>query len=277
MKKLIKVLLLMIILSTLAACGSSNSTEETTLLDDIKANGVLKVSVSPDFAPMEFVDASKTEQEQYVGFDIKLAQYIADELGVELYIDAMDFSSCQAAVSMGTDDISISGYAYTDERAENFNLSDSYYANDNNEQGILILAENADALQTAEDFSGKSISAQNGSLQWNLLTEQLPDVTANPIVDLNTAVLEVINGKVDGLCVAVTNGESYIANYPSLTLSSFQFNVTSDGNVVLIPKGETELTDAINTILAKAEAAGLYQQWYQEAVDLAASLGENVD
>ena len=276
MKKFIKVLLLMILLSTLVACGS-NPTEKTNLLAEVKTNGVLKVAVSPDFAPMEFVDASKSEQEQYVGFDIKLAQYIAAELGVELYIDAMDFSSCQAAVSMGTADISISGYAYTEDRAENYTLSNSYYADDNNQQGILILADHADELQTAEDFSGKTISAQNGSLQWNLLTDQLPEATANPIVDLNTAVLEVINGKVDGLCVAVTNGESYIANYPSLTLSGFQFNVTSDGNVILIPKGETELADAINTILAKAEAAGLYQQWYQEAVDLAASLGENVD
>ncbi|MEA5026533.1 MAG: transporter substrate-binding domain-containing protein [Erysipelotrichaceae bacterium] len=273
MKKIIKLLTVMVILTALFGC-SAKSTEEESLLDKIKAAGVLKVAVSPDFAPMEFIDASQADQAQYVGFDIALAQYIADELGVELYIDAMDFSSCQAAVSTGTVDISISGYAYTDERAENYTLSDPYYADDSDEQGILILAANADSLKTAEDFAGKSISAQNASLQWNLLTEQLPDAEANPIVDLNTAVLELINGKVDGLCVAVTNGESFIQNYPQLALSDYKFDVESDGNVILMPKGEDELAAEINTILAKAQAAGNYETWYTDAVELAKSLGQ---
>ena len=33
----------------------------------------LRVAMSPDFAPMEFVDASKTGQDQCVGFDVSLA------------------------------------------------------------------------------------------------------------------------------------------------------------------------------------------------------------
>ena len=54
---------------------------------------VLTVALSPDFAPMEFIDTSKSGQDQYVGFDVTLAKFIADELGMDLEIKAMSFDA----------------------------------------------------------------------------------------------------------------------------------------------------------------------------------------
>ena len=51
---------------------------------------------------MEFVDSSKTGQDQYVGFDITLAKYIAENLGVELVIEPMGFDASQTAVYTGS-------------------------------------------------------------------------------------------------------------------------------------------------------------------------------
>ena len=131
-----------------------------------KAAKTLTVAMSPDFAPMEFVDTSKTGQDQYVGFDVTLANFIASEMGLELVIKPMSFDACQAAVQSGTVDMSISGFSYTPTRAENFNLSDYYYAGDNEtEQTIICLAENAGKWTKAEDFSGLKVGAQVASLQ----------------------------------------------------------------------------------------------------------------
>ena len=47
---------------------------------------------------MEFVDASKSGQDQYVGFDVSLAKYIAEYIGVDLSIEAMNFDACQTAL-----------------------------------------------------------------------------------------------------------------------------------------------------------------------------------
>lgn len=278
MKKLCMVIALMLALTfVLSGCAKTTEAYDNGL-DKIMKTGKLVVALSPDFAPMEFVDATKSGQEQYVGFDVTLAKYIADALGVELVIEAMDFTACQAAVSEGAVDISISGYSYMPERAENFNLSDFYYAGDNeSEQCILILAANADSLKTKEDFAGKKISAQNASLQMSLLSEQLPDAVANPIVDLNTAVMELVNGYVDAVAVAKGNGEAYIANYPELALSEFQFTIEDEGNLVLIPKGEDELTAKINEILKTAYDGGLYAGWYEDAKALATSFGIEID
>ena len=70
--------------------------------------GSLTVAISPDFAPMEFVDVSKSGQDQYVGFDVTLDKYIAEELGLALVIKPMSFEACQAAVQNGSVDMSIS-------------------------------------------------------------------------------------------------------------------------------------------------------------------------
>lgn len=83
--------------------------ESQGVLDQIKADGVLYVTLSPDFAPIEFVDSSKDGQEQYVGFDVTLAKYIADYIGVDLVIEPMSFDACQTAVYTGSVPMSISG------------------------------------------------------------------------------------------------------------------------------------------------------------------------
>ena len=142
-------------------------------MDDIKAAGVLTVALSPDFSPMEFVDSSKEGQDAYVGFDVTLAKYIAEYFGVELEIQAMSFDACQTAVAMGAVDMSISGYSATPARAENFELSDPYFTEDDTTgQVLLVKAEDAEKYTTAESFDGADVGAQNASLQMDLLTSQ---------------------------------------------------------------------------------------------------------
>ena len=89
MKKFFALMLALVMALSLVACGSKADTtaddktddtaaaEPANALEKIRADGVLTVALSPDFSPMEFVDSSKTGQDQYVGFDITLAKYIA--------------------------------------------------------------------------------------------------------------------------------------------------------------------------------------------------------
>ena len=248
--------------------------ESQGVLDQIKADGVLYVTLSPDFAPMEFVDSSKDGQEQYVGFDVTLAKYIADYIGVGLVVEPMSFDACQTAVYTGSVPMSISGYSWTEERAENYEISDYYYAGDNEtEQVILIKKTDADKYTSAEDFSGMDVGAQNASLQMNLLTSQLPDANPITIGDLGVGVLELQNGSIEALAVAKGNAEMILDSNPDLMICPWEFEVAAEyeANVILITKGETALLNVINEALAKAYADGLYGTWYDDAVALAKS------
>lgn len=248
--------------------------ESQGVLDQIKADGVLYVTLSPDFAPMEFVDSSKDGQEQYVGFDVTLAKYIAEYIGVDLVIEPMSFDACQTAVYTGSVPMSISGYSWTEERSENYEISDYYYAGDNEtEQVILIKKTDADKYTSAEDFSGVDVGAQNASLQMNLLTSQLPDANPITIGDLGVGVLELQNGSIEALAVAKGNAEMIIDSNPDLMICPWEFEVAAEyeANVILITKGETALLNVVNEALAKAYADGLYGTWYEDAVALAKS------
>ena len=289
MKKYSKVLslaLAFVMLFALCACGAAETpaseapaeteapAESQGVLDQIKADGVLYVTLSPDFAPMEFVDSSKDGQEQYVGFDVTLAKYIAEYIGVDLVIEPMSFDACQTAVYTGSVPMSISGYSWTEERSENYEISDYYYAGDNEtEQVILIKKTDADKYTSAEDFSGVDVGAQNASLQMNLLTSQLPDANPITIGDLGVGVLELQNGSIEALAVAKGNAEMILDSNPDLMICPWEFEVAAEyeANVILITKGETALLNVVNEALAKAYADGLYGTWYEDAVALAKS------
>ena len=260
MKKLISAVLVLAMLFAFAGCNGSK--KET-----------LKVATSPDFAPMEFVDSSKKGQDSYVGFDITLAKYIADAMGKEIEIVPMSFDACKVAVEVGTVDMAISGFSWTEDRAKNYNMSDYYYAGDNEtEQTIVTAKENEGKFTSAADFSGKKVAAQTGSLQLDLCKEQLPaDCEIVEIGDLNTAFLQLKNGDFDAIAVAVGQAKVFISNNEdSVARAGFDFEVDpkSVGNVVLMQKGADELTAKVNEILAKAYSEGLYEQWYNEALAL---------
>lgn len=281
--KLVCIIMCIAMVAALCACGSSASTpsasdapasEPQNALEKIKAEGVLTVALSPDFSPMEFVDASKSGQEQYVGFDVSLAKYIAEYIGVDLTIEAMNFDACQTAVYTASVPMAISGFSWTEERAENYNISDYYYAGDNEtEQVLLIRSADADKYKAAEDFAGLDVGAQNASLQMQLVTEQLTDANPITIGDIGTGVLELQNGNIEALAVAKGNASMIISSNPDLAICSWEFDVKAEyeANVVLVTKGEDELLAVVNEALAKAYADGLYGEWYNAAVELAKS------
>lgn len=283
MKKLLSMLMALIMVLTMAACGSNAANPDpaddqtaapANALEKIKADGVLHVALSPDFSPMEFVDSSKSGQEQYVGFDVSLAKYIAEELGVTLEIDPMSFDASQTAVYTASVPMSISGYSWTEERAKNYEISDYYYAGDNEtEQVLLVKSENAAKYTKVEDFAGQDVGAQNASLQMQLLTEQIPDANPITIGDLSVGVMELKTGNIEALAVAKGNADMIIDANPDLVICEFQFEVKAEyeANVILITKGETELLAAVNEALAKAYADGLYGEWYDAAVELGKS------
>lgn len=260
------------LMATMSGCGSSQNR-----LEKILESGKLVLATSPDFAPLEFEDLSSGEA-QYVGSDIELAKYIAEKLGVELEISAMDFSAVQAAIPSGQADIAISGFARTEERAQNLELSTPFNITEDGGQTVLVAKGEGANYTAAEDFSGLQIGAQNGSLQYNLVSSQLPeDVEIVPVGSLNDGVLMLETGKIDALASDLSNAELLLESHDGIETTDFMFEYDSEGNVAAVKKGETELIEAVNEIIEEVNELGLYDQWKDEATELAKSLGLEVN
>lgn len=98
-------------------------TPEPTALERVKANGVLRVAICPDYAPFEF----QNEAEEIVGSDAKLANYLGNALGVAVtFVPVELFTDVLVAVDDGRADVAISCIADTAERRAAYALSDQY-------------------------------------------------------------------------------------------------------------------------------------------------------
>lgn len=261
MKKAIILLLAAVLLLSVVGCKKA---------EDKK----LTIAISPDFAPMEFVDTSKTGQDQYVGFDVTLANYLAQELGMELELKPMSFDACQTAVQLGSVDMSISGFSWTAEREENYLLSDYYIAGDNEtQQSVITVKAKEGTVTEAAGFAGWKVGAQAASLQEKLVQEALLPAGAEMVTykSIDDAVLALQTGKIDALAVAHGNGEAIISNNPDIAFTGYDFEVDPkyENNVILLNKNSTELLKKVNAALAKALAANLYDGWYEDAKALA--------
>jgi len=279
MKKVLLLALAAAMLFTLAACGQKPAAAPANRLEKILADGKLTVAVSPDFAPLEFVDPDKQGQDQYAGAEMAFARYIAEQLGVKLEIQTMEFDACQTAVASGLVDLSLSGYSYTPERAENMELSDFYNLNDVDEytQGVMVLAGDESKYTTAADFDGKKVAAQNASLQQSLTTEYLTGATLELVVTVQDGVNLLLTGRIDAVAMEIGAGEIYLGNNAGLAMADFKFDFSDTGTVMAAPKGEVELIAKMNEIVAKVNDEGLFSQWMDEAVARALELGIEVN
>ena len=279
MKKIISLLLTAALLCcsvfALGSCGGDNlSKAYDKALKDIGYDAAdyadaetLTVAMSPDFAPMEFVDLAKKGDNKYVGFDVLLATYLAKELGKKLVISPMSFDACTAALDTDKADLAISGFSWTAERAEYYLISDYYVAGENESDQILI-AKTGTTFNSSTDFTGKKIGAQGASLQKILVEEQLVTKGAEMKLyeSLNDAFAALEAGQIDALAVAKGNGEAFAAaSEGGVALTDFYFEVDElyKNNVILLNKNDTALLEAVNAALAKALASGIYDTWYE--------------
>lgn len=281
LKKLVTAALCAAMTLSLAACGggnsansSSNSSKESAdnVLEKVQEAGVLKVSVSPDFAPYEFQDPSKSGQDVYVGADVEMIRYIAKELGVECEIVAMDFDTCLAAVTQNKVDCSINGYYPSEERRKTVDFTDPYF--DDSKQVVVIKKENMDKFKTAADFKGETVAAQNGSAQDTIVKEDLSDAKEQLISKVTDGVQMVKSGKAAGVVLQNVVAESVVASDSSLAIAEPTFVYDEAELVVAVKKGETELLDKMNEIIKKINDEKLYDQWLVDAQELASSITE---
>lgn len=262
MKKLLSLLLALSMILSLAACGVPAEEEEIATVTP----GKLTVSISPDFTPMDFVDLTKEGQDMYVGFDVTLAKFIAENLRLQLVLVPMSFDACQQAVAEGSVDMAISGFSWSEEREADFNLSDYYYATINNDaQVIITLDANREKYATAEALANAKVGVQKSSLQQDLTLSQLPESETVVFTHLDDAVAQLLDGHIDCIAVADGNADAIIAANPGIAKSGFRFVITEKhiGNVILLQKGNDELTVLVNNVLSKAKM--YYETWYADA------------
>ena len=273
MKKIIKLVVLAVLATSLIGCGSNDKAESK--LDQIIEKGEIVMVTSPDYSPYEFIDPSKSGQEQYVGADIELAKYIAEKLGVELKIEALDFDSSLASIAQGSADVAICAISYDPLRAESMDFTKTYSFSEDSCSGVLIASKNIDQYQEMKDFDGKVIGTQNGTIQMEMTQEQIKNPQIELVSNVNDGVMNLLTDKIDGFAIACTSGDAFAAANNEVIMANPKFEIGDDakGNVIAVTKGETELLEKLNEIIDEVNELNLYTQWEKEASEYAKAIG----
>lgn len=276
MKKFLKLFVLVFVfMATVCLVGCSNDPEFYNESGDPEQE-TLTVVLSPDYAPYEFIaDVTKTGYKQYAGADVEVAKFIAEELGMKLKITSANFDLCPSEVNAGKADLSISGFSWTPSRAENYELSKTYFAEGDGLQQVLILKENADKFKSLADLNKAEVkvAAQGGSLQDELVDSYLPNATKENFDNIDQAVQLLISGKYDAVALSEHTVDVRVQANDALQALAENFPVPDAGLVVLAKKGNTELMAKVNAAIDKIVEQNLYAKWMEEAKQLASEKG----
>lgn len=262
LKKLLRIATVLVASLTLAACSSSTSTSSQSALEKIKEKGTLVVATSPDYAPFEFQTLVDGEN-QVVGADILLAQKIADELGVELEISSMSFDNVLSSVQNGKADIAIAGLSYSDERAEVFDFSESYYQI---QDVLLIKKSNLDIYTDLDALAGKNLAVQKGSTQETYAKEKISSSNIVSLTLMGEAVNELKSGQVEAVLMDSPVAAGYVSQNSDLAIANISFPIIDENSkVIAMPKGSDDLKAAIDAVIKEVVASGEFDTFLEKA------------
>ena len=252
------------------APATSNDTPAASTVTTVNP-GKLTVATSPDFAPYEFYSVGADGTMSLAGFDIALAQYIADYMGLELEIVTVDFDGVLMELQTKSVDLGLAGLSADPKRAGIMDFSTIYYEGG---QSFVTTQANKDKFATLDDTNKADVSvgAQIGSIQVDLAEKFSPDADIVKLVKVTDIIAELITGKLDGAYIETAVAENYAKNYPDLAIVLDVPYEDSEGSAVGVQKDNPELLAAVNAAVEQALADGSMAKFIAEANEL--STGE---
>lgn len=255
-------------ITLMAGCSSDDSSNSSASGDSEKK--VLRVGMECAYAPFNWSQTESTlsngdtavpiygSSDYAYGYDVMVAQKLADEIGYELEIHRVDWSSIVLGMETGDYDVIIAGMGYTAERAEAVEFTQPYYIRDN-----VVIVKKDGALASATsltDFTGASGTTQLGTI-WEQYVPQVPEVEQLTYFETTSEVVMAVSmGSADfGVLDEPTAMSAAIAN-PDITFIKFEegsgFTVPEGQSLnvcVATKKGNTELCKLLDDALTAIE------------------------
>ncbi|WP_409522965.1 transporter substrate-binding domain-containing protein [Nitrincola sp. MINF-07-Sa-05] len=233
-------------------------------LSEIK-NDVFQVANSGAYPPFSFVDTSGN----LVGFDVDIAEAVAEKMGVEVNIQTSPWNGIIAALAGGRFDACICSMSVTEERQKAVDFTDSYYS-----AGLSVWVQGStDDISSLDDLAGKRVGStlgetgnqwavENGEGKWRNQTFQgLPDMLSG-----------LTTGRVDAMIA------DDVPVYVALRENNPDIKIVDVGELprwpaaISIQKNKPELLAALNIALQEIKDDGTYQQivdkWIGEGANI---------
>ena len=275
MKKYAKLLALLTALTLLFTCSVASA--ESAKMASIKEKGKIIMATDAMWAPFEYIG----EKGEPSGVDIDIAQYIADQIGVELEVLNVSFDSLTTYLVNDEADIVLAAMTITEERAETVNFSNSYTVSEQ----YIVVPEEDEATQSIEDLAGKAIGVHLGTTGDFLISDEISlpggalENTGASVVQyksLADAMLAMKNGELGAvvcdmqLAMNLVSTNSGTKCFPAVYADGSK---TDEYYGAAMKKGDDEFVQEINDIMQPIIDDGTIDEWIVKHSEISSQLG----
>lgn len=222
-----------------------------------------RVALTGKFPPFSYYD----ENGELTGFDVDVANAIADRIGRNLKITATEWDGIMAGLLADKYDAIISSMAITPERARVVNFSTPYYKSG---AQLFINRENPSHVYAINECNGKKIAVVLGETYQLYLDEKYPNIE---VVTLKSSIeifellqANRITGFVSDLLVGSWQIKS--ADRPFVPVGELLY---AENIAIPVRKEDTALLEQINNALAAMRNDGSMQEIHNKYFGLSAS------
>lgn len=220
-------------------------------LERIQKQGVLKVAIPADYPPYGFVAPDMS----YKGYDVDMAQLIADKLKVKLELVPIAAPNRVPYLLTNKVDLTISSLGKSPDREKVIDFSISYapfYQ--------AIYGKKASPLANYDELSGRTISVTRGSMQDDKLREVAPKADIKRFEDNNATITAFLAGQTEFTATGSAVIEAVKQKNPAID-AELKIVIFQSACYVGVKKEEPELLAKVNDIIKTAKTDGVLDQW----------------
>jgi len=230
----------------------------------IQQRGIITFATDPTYPPFETLDGNG----QFAGFDIELAQALAQRLGVKAEFEAVAYDGLLGTLITQRDDAVISAWVIQPERGKEASFTPTYF-----DAGVLLITR-ADETVDGDPMTwaaGKTLSAEFGSTgdalarKWSRLVVGLQPASET---DAATAMQKVADGHADGALIDAVAAFDYLKTNAKLKVAAAITEADAPYVLAVSVKSPvllSKLTDALNAMQADGSLGDLRAKWFGEA------------
>ena len=256
-----------IFLVTLAVCmllsswknyADESTQEQTSLLQDIRARGELRVGVNPSYFPFEMFD----KQGELIGFNLDLGHEIALELGVTLVPIKTSWDGIIPRMVEGQFDIILS-MLITEERAGVIDFSHPYIEVG---QRMLLHPKHQHTITSYQQVNAPEyhVVTQRGTTAEQVVRRLLPKARCTIFERIENAAYSVVQGEADAVVYDLPFCLLFQKMVGEDAILLLDEALTIELLAIAVPKGEGQLRRELNMIIQKIRDDGRYSSMYQK-------------
>lgn len=256
MIKRIGILFLIVIMIFLVGCvgngdetiGENNVKVDT--LDTIKERGIMTFAMTGAYPPFNYIDTNGS----LIGFDIDIANAIAQKLGVEAEPVTVLWDGIIGGLTSRRFDMIIGSMAITEERLEKVNFTDPYYFD-----GAQFFGRNDLEANDISEIEDAVVGVVTGTTFQNFLEnmENIKDIMQfeSDVDNMRAVQQNRTHGLVTGLLVGLNGIDKF-----NIPLEPIGEPLYSEACAIAIRKDDPMLLEAVNNALQEMKDDGTYAQ-----------------